>query len=98
MESYLPVLDCTKSVDKNWNINISFIIHVNFDHVWAGHYSVTLRLHPTTQICAHAAAQSPAMVPSPLVMTIRSCTELVNHEIVYYHIKVVNFEGFNFRR
>ena len=35
-------LDCTKNVDKNWNINVSFIIHVNFDHAWAGHYPVTL--------------------------------------------------------
>ena len=31
-------LDCTKNVDKNWNINVLFIIHVNFDHAWAGHY------------------------------------------------------------
>ena len=35
-------LDCAKSVDKNWNITISFIIHVNFDHAWAEHYPVTL--------------------------------------------------------
>ena len=35
-------LDCTKNVDKNWNINVSFIIHVNFDHAWAGHYPITL--------------------------------------------------------
>ena len=26
----------------NWNINVSFVIHVNFDHAWAEHYSVTL--------------------------------------------------------
>ena len=37
-------LDCTKNVDKNWNISISLIIHVNFDHAWAEHYPVTLRL------------------------------------------------------
>ena len=37
-------LDCTKNVDKNWNIhvNISFILYVNFDHEWAEHYPVTL--------------------------------------------------------
>ena len=33
-------LDCTKNVHKNWNINGSFIIQVNFDHVWAEHYPV----------------------------------------------------------
>ena len=36
-------LDCTKNVDKNLNIKLSFIIHVNFDHAWAEHYPVTLR-------------------------------------------------------
>ena len=36
-------LDCTKNVDKNWNINILFIIHVNFDHEWAEHHPVTLK-------------------------------------------------------
>ena len=42
-ESYLPVPRLyTKNVDKNWNINISFIIHVNFDHAWAEHSPVTL--------------------------------------------------------
>ena len=35
-------LDSAKNVDKNWNITASFIIHVNFDHVWAEHYLVTL--------------------------------------------------------
>ena len=35
-------LDCAKNVDKNWNITVSFIIHVNFDHAWAEHYPVTL--------------------------------------------------------
>ena len=25
-------LDFTKNMDKNWNINVSFIIIVNFDH------------------------------------------------------------------
>ena len=37
-------LDCAKNVDKNWNITVSFIIHVNFDHAWAEHYPVTLNL------------------------------------------------------
>ena len=37
-------LDCAKNVDKNWNKTVSFIIHVNFDHVWAEHYPVTLML------------------------------------------------------
>ena len=36
-------LDCAKNVDKNWNITVSFIIHVNFDHAWVEHYPVTLR-------------------------------------------------------
>ena len=35
-------LDCAKNVDKNWNITVSSIIHVNFDHAWAEHYPVTL--------------------------------------------------------
>ena len=35
-------LDCAKNVDKNWNITVSFIIHVNLDHAWAEHYPVTL--------------------------------------------------------
>ena len=35
-------LDYAKNVDKNWNITVSFIIHVNFDHAWAEHYPVTL--------------------------------------------------------
>ena len=45
-------LDCTKNVDKNWNINVLFIIHVNFDHAWVGHYPVMHLsiLGPTTPI------------------------------------------------
>ena len=35
-------LDSTKNVDSSWDINVSFIIHVNFDHVWTEHYPVTL--------------------------------------------------------
>ena len=35
-------LDYTKNVDKNWNLNVSFSVHVNFDHAWAEHYPVTL--------------------------------------------------------
>ena len=35
-------LDCAKNEDKNWNITVSFIIYVNFDHVWAEHYPVSL--------------------------------------------------------
>ena len=27
---------------KNWNIIVSLIIHMNFDHAWAEHYPVTL--------------------------------------------------------
>ena len=33
-----------KNVDKNWNIAVSFIIYVNFDHAWAEHYPVTLKV------------------------------------------------------
>ena len=33
-------LDCTKNMDKNWNINISLIIHVNFDQAREEHYAV----------------------------------------------------------
>ena len=36
-------LDCAKNMDKNWNIAVSFIIHVNFDHAWAEHCPLTLR-------------------------------------------------------
>ena len=28
-------LDCAKNMDKSWNITALFIIHVNFDHMWA---------------------------------------------------------------
>jgi hypothetical protein len=35
-------LDCTKNVDKNWNIKVSFIIYANFDLAWVEHYPVTL--------------------------------------------------------
>ena len=35
-------LDCAKNVDKNWNVAVSLIIHVNFDHAWVEHYPVTL--------------------------------------------------------
>ena len=31
-----------KSKYTDWNINISFIIDVDFDHAWAEHYPVTL--------------------------------------------------------
>ena len=37
-------LDCTKNMDKNLCINLSFIIHVNFDHAWAQHYPVTISI------------------------------------------------------
>ena len=39
----MPSLDYTKNMHKNWNINVSFIIHVNFDCAWAEHYPITLR-------------------------------------------------------
>ena len=29
LQGYLPV-----SMHTNWNINVSFVVHVNFDHVW----------------------------------------------------------------
>ena len=32
----------SKHTDWNIHVNISFIIHVDFDHVWAEHYPVTL--------------------------------------------------------
>jgi hypothetical protein len=35
-------LDRTKNVYKNWNIRVSFIIYVNFDHAWVEHHPVTL--------------------------------------------------------
>jgi hypothetical protein len=35
----LPMpIDCTKNVDKNWNINI----HANLDHAWAERYLITI--------------------------------------------------------
>ena len=37
-------LDSTRKVDKNWNINVSFIIHVNFDHARAEHYPIALNV------------------------------------------------------
>ena len=36
-------LNYTKSIHTNWNINVSFAIHVNFDHAWAEHYPITLK-------------------------------------------------------
>ena len=41
-ELLICALTVQKNVDKNWNITVSFIIHVNFDHAWAKHYPVTL--------------------------------------------------------
>ena len=35
-------LDCTKNVQKNWNVNGSFIIYVNFDYTWNKLYPVSL--------------------------------------------------------
>ena len=35
-------INCMKSKHTDWNINIPFIIHVDFDHVWAEHYPVAL--------------------------------------------------------
>ena len=35
-------LDCAKNMDKNWNITVAFIVHVNFDYAWMEHYPVTL--------------------------------------------------------
>ena len=28
-------LDSTMNMNNNWDTNVSFIIYVNFDHVWA---------------------------------------------------------------
>ena len=33
-------LDCTKDVDKNWNINLIYY-QCNFGHAWTEHYPVT---------------------------------------------------------
>ena len=33
-------LNCMKSKHTDWNINILFIIHVDFDHAWVEHYPV----------------------------------------------------------
>ena len=35
-------LDSTKNIDKNWDINVLFIIYVNFDYAWVEHYPETL--------------------------------------------------------
>ena len=32
-----------KSKHTDWNINISFIIDVDFNHAWAEHYPITLK-------------------------------------------------------
>ena len=44
-------LDRAKNVDKNWNVTVSFIIHVNFDHAWAEHYPVTLSTYFLAAAC-----------------------------------------------
>ena len=43
-ESYLPVPRLYKEHGQTlgYKFNVSFIIHVNFDHAWAEHYSITL--------------------------------------------------------
>ena len=47
-------LDSTMNVNKNWDINVSFIFHVNFDHAWAEHYPVTLTsVSATNRIINH---------------------------------------------
>ena len=35
-------LDCTKSMHTDLNINVSFVVQVNFDHAWAEHCPITL--------------------------------------------------------
>ena len=46
-ESYLLVPRVYKECGQNWDINVSFIIHVNFDYVWVEHYPVTLMDNPS---------------------------------------------------
>ena len=54
-------LDCTKNMDKNWNLSISFIIHVSFDHAWAEHYPKTLRYANKIIITLHTCARGKAI-------------------------------------
>ena len=44
-----------KSMHKNWNITVLFIIHEDFDRAWAEHYPVTLS--------AFLAIHVPCLVP-----------------------------------
>ena len=44
LESYLPVPRLYKECGQKLEYNVSFIIHVNFDHAWAGHYPITLKV------------------------------------------------------
>ena len=37
-------LDCMKIMHTNWNRNVPFIIPMDFDHVWAEHYPITLNI------------------------------------------------------
>ena len=79
-------LDTTKNVDRNWDINVSFIIHVNFDHSWVEHYLVMLKsMHCNLkegrhvawlETCAHTSYLSsiPDISYSTNLMYIYRCT------------------------
>ena len=71
-------LDCAKNVDKNWNITVSFIIHVNFDHAWAEHY---LRLNI---VCSVHMTQL-----GHLCCIVLHCVKLVKHENMHDQRKSV---------
>ena len=66
-DTYL-CLDSTKNVDKNWDINVSFVIHMNFDHAWAEHYPVTLTSLPYSNICLKFRTVDPSTSPCRVQM------------------------------
>ena len=72
-------LDCTKNVDKKWNINVLFIIHVNFDHAWAEHYPVTLTKFAQTAMqgaCLHCRAPNNGLVSDFFLLSVLTCYTL----------------------
>ena len=51
------VSNCIMSVHTDWNINVSFIIHVDFKHTWAKHYPVIILINALALVLTMIAYQ-----------------------------------------
>ena len=46
----------------NWHINVSFVIHVNFDHAWVEYYPVILKEGRETGLAHQTKGRSAAYI------------------------------------